>query len=76
VLSDGPKSCSEIAAVTRTPAPSLSRLLRALRSLGVINTIEGGKLELTALGGLLQAKRPGSLRALVLTLGETHYEAW
>jgi ubiquinone/menaquinone biosynthesis C-methylase UbiE len=76
VLSDGPKSCEEIAAVTRTPAPALSRLLRALRSLGVIGTVDGGKFELTGLGGALQAKRPGSLRGLVLTLGETHYEAW
>jgi hypothetical protein len=76
VLSDGPKSCDEIAAVTRTPAPSLSRLLRALRSLGVIGTVQGGKFELRALGRPLRAKRPGSLRALVLTLGETHYEAW
>jgi hypothetical protein len=76
VLSDGPKSCGEIAALTRTPAPSLSRLLRALRSLGVIDTVECGKFELTALGGPLQAKRPGSLRALVLTLGDIHYEAW
>jgi hypothetical protein len=75
VLSDGPKSCDEIAAVTRTPAASLSRLLRALRSLGVVGAVEGGKFELTSLGGPLQAKRPGSLRALVLTLGETHYEA-
>jgi O-methyltransferase domain/Dimerisation domain len=76
VLSHGPKSCDEIAAVTRTPAPSLSRLLRALRSLGVIGSVEGGKFELTALGRPLQAERAGSLRALVLTLGEIHYEAW
>jgi hypothetical protein len=76
VLRDGPKSCDEIAAVTRTATPSLSRLLRALRSLEVIRIVEGGKFELTALGRLLQAKRPGSLRALVLTLGEIHYQAW
>jgi hypothetical protein len=76
VLSNGPKSCDEIAAVTRTPAASLSRLLRALRSIGVLVIVEGGKFELTALGGPLQVKRPGSLRALVLTLGEIHYEAW
>jgi SAM-dependent methyltransferase len=76
VLSNGPRSCDEIAAVTRTPAPSLSRLLRALRSLGVIGSVEGGKFELTALGRPLQAGRAGSLRALVLTLGEIHYEAW
>src|SRR4029077_6386780 len=75
-VGNGPKSCDEIAAVTRTPALSLSRLLRALRSLGVIGSVEGGKFELTALGRSLQAERAGSLRALVLTLGEIHYEAW
>jgi hypothetical protein len=75
-LSDGPRSCDEIATITQTPSPSLSRLLRALRSLQVIRTVEGGKFELTALGRPLQARRPGSLRALVLTLGEIHYEAW
>src|SRR4029077_20124955 len=64
VLRDGPQSCDEIAAVTRTPAPSLSRLLRALRSLGVIGCVEGGKFELTALGRPLQSERAGSLRAL------------
>jgi hypothetical protein len=76
VLSEGPKSCDEIAAATHTPSPSLSRLLRALRSLKLVGTVEGGKFEVTALGRPLQAGTPGSLRALVLTLGEIHYEAW
>jgi hypothetical protein len=75
-LSDGPKSCPEIAAITRAQSTSLFRLLRALRSLKVVGDVEGGKFELTPLGRLLQAKRPGSLRAMVLTLGEIHYRAW
>jgi hypothetical protein len=76
VLSDGPKSCDEIAAATHTPSPSLSRLLRALHSLKLVGTVGDDKFEITALGRPLQARRPGSLRALVLTLGESHYEAW
>jgi SAM-dependent methyltransferase len=76
VLGDGPKSCDEIAAATHTPSPSMSRLLRALRSLEVVSTVAGGRFELAAVGRPLQASRPGSLRALVLTLGEIHYEAW
>ena len=76
VLSDGPKSWAEIAAATSTPASSLLRLLRALRALGVIDTVDRGRFVLTPLGRPLQADRTGSLRALVLTLGEIHYDAW
>jgi ubiquinone/menaquinone biosynthesis C-methylase UbiE len=76
LLSEGPKSCDEIAAATQTPAHSLLRLLRAIRSLGIVETVESGKFALTAVGRSLQAERPGSVRAMVLTLGEIHYDAW
>jgi SAM-dependent methyltransferase len=76
MLSDGPRSWAEIAAATSTPASSLLRLLRALRTLGVLNTVDGGRFVLTPLGRPLQTDRPGSLRALVMTLGEIHYDAW
>ena len=76
VLSDGPRSWAEIAAATSTPASSLLRLLRALRTLGVIDTVDRDRFMLSPLGRPLQADRPGSLRALVMTLGEIHYDAW
>ncbi|HEV3063472.1 MAG TPA: methyltransferase [Vicinamibacterales bacterium] len=75
-LSDGPQSCDAIAVATGAPAHSLSRLLRALCSLGIIAAAGDGRFVLTALGQPLQADRPGSLRAMVLTLGEIHYQAW
>src|ERR1700692_3000484 len=75
-LSDGPQSCDAIAAATGTPAHSLSRLLRALRSLHVIAAAEDCRFVLTALGRPLQAEGPGSLRAMLLTRGEIHYDAW
>jgi hypothetical protein len=75
-LSDGPKSCEAIAAATGTTPHSLSRLLRALCSLRVIAAAEDGRFVLTALGRPLQAEGPGSLRAMVLTLGEIHDDAW
>jgi SAM-dependent methyltransferase len=75
-LRDGPKSCEAIAAAISAPAHSLSRLLRALCSLGVIAAAEDGRFVLTALGRPLQAEGPGSLRPMVLTLGEIHYQAW
>jgi hypothetical protein len=75
-LSDGPQSCEAIAAATNTPPHSLSRLLRALCSLGVIAAAGEGRFVLTSLGQPLQANGPGSLRAMVLTLGDIHYQAW
>jgi SAM-dependent methyltransferase len=75
-LSDGPQSCEAIAAATGTPSHSLSRLLRALSSLGVVAPADEGRFVLTALGRPLQSGRPGTLRAMVLTLGEIHYQAW
>jgi hypothetical protein len=63
VLSDGPRSWAEIAAATSTPASSLLRLLRALHTLGVIDTVDG-RFVLAPLGRPLQTDRPGSLRAL------------
>jgi len=76
LLSEAPKSCDEMAAATLTPAHSLLRLLQAIRSLGIVETVEGDKFALTAVGRSLQAERPGSVRAMVLTLGEIHYDAW
>jgi ubiquinone/menaquinone biosynthesis C-methylase UbiE len=75
-LTDGPQSCAAIAAATGTPSHSLSRLLRALCSLGVIAPADESRFVLTALGQPLQSDRPGSLHAMVLTLGEIHYQAW
>jgi hypothetical protein len=76
LLSEVPKSCDELAAATQTPAHSLLRLLRAIRSLGIVETVEGDRFALTAVGRSLQAERPGSMRAMVLTIGEIHYDAW
>ena len=75
-LSDGPRSCAAIAAATGTSAHTLSRLLRALCSLRVIAAADDGRFVLTTLGRPLQAEGPGSLRAMVLTLGGIHDDAW
>jgi len=75
-LRDGPKSCDEIAIATGAPPRSLARLLRALCSLGVLGASGQDSFVLRPLGRPLQAHRPGSLRAMVLTLGEIHYQAW
>lgn len=75
-LKSGPLSGEELARITEAHAPSLLRLLRALGAIGVLATRPDGRYELTSLGGPLRSGVPGSLRAMVLTLGEIHYQAW
>jgi hypothetical protein len=76
LLKDGPRSSADLAEDTRTHPGSLHRLMRALASLGVFNEEEDNRFALTTVGYSLQSDVPGSLRALVLTLGEEHYHAW
>ncbi|MBI3300999.1 MAG: methyltransferase [Deltaproteobacteria bacterium] len=76
LLKDGPKSGAELAQATRTHAPSLTRLLRALASIGVLAESEDGRFELTPLGACLQSGVPGSVRAAAIMFGETLYRAW
>jgi len=76
VLTDGPKSVDEIANAVEADADSLRRLLRVLSMLHVCQITKSEEFELTALGKVLQSGVSGSLRAIVLTLGELHYKAW
>jgi O-methyltransferase/methyltransferase family protein len=76
VLTNGPKSVDEIANAVEADADSLRRLLRVLSMLNVCQITKSEEFELTALGRALQSGVSGSLRAIVLTLGELHYKAW
>ena len=76
VLSREPKTCDELAAAIHTPTQALSRLLRALSSLGIVTPVDSGRFALTAIGRSLEAERVGSLRSMMLTIGEIHYDAW
>ncbi|MDE3181014.1 MAG: hypothetical protein KGM47_15315 [Acidobacteriota bacterium] len=76
VLEGGPRKCVELTRATGAHPPSLCRLQRALVSLGIC-TIDGqNRIGLTPIGQCLQSNAPGSMRAMVLTLGEEHYQAW
>jgi hypothetical protein len=55
-----------MAAVTKTHAPSLVRVLRMLASVGVFEEQSDGRFTLAHLGELLLPDVPGSLQALVL----------
>jgi hypothetical protein len=76
LLADCPKSCEDIASATGAHCDSLLRLMRALASLGVVAMEEDHLFRLTEIGAPLQSGTPGSLRSMILTLGEEHYQAW
>jgi len=77
LLKSGPKNSSELAQATKTHAPSLYRLLRALDSVGVVAEDEQRRFSLTPLGATLRTDVPGSLRFFAIEeLGENHYPAW
>jgi len=76
LLKDGPKSCSALAAATGADRQSLFRLMRALSSAEVFAHVQNDSFALSSAGESLQSNVPGSLRAIVMTIGEIHYQAW
>ena len=74
-LSDGPQSFVVLAAATGSDAPSLFRLMRALASVGIFSHVGGDRFALSRLAKSLQTDVHGSLRAMVITIGEIHYQA-
>lgn len=76
VLGDGSKSAEEIARAVDADEDSLRRLMRVLCMFNVCQPTESQQFKLTTLGRALQSGVAGSLRSMVLTLGELHYKAW
>jgi DNA-binding transcriptional ArsR family regulator len=75
-LADGQLTGDELAARTGAHGPSLSRLLRFLVELGIV---EGGEREgyrVTETGALLRTEQYGSMRDLALLYGEEFYTGW
>ncbi len=75
LLQDGLRSSAALAAETGSDAPSLFRVLRALSSVGVFSQLGKDCFALSRLGDALRSDVPGSLRAIVITIGEIHYQA-
>lgn len=75
LLKDRPRSSAALAAATESDAPSLFRVLRALSSVGVFSQLDKDCFALSRLGDALRSDVPGSLRAIVTTIGEIHYQA-
>jgi hypothetical protein len=76
LLAEGPRTCEEIAVATGADGSSLFRLMRALGSLGVLAMDDPYVFRLTEIGAPLQSGMPDSLRSMILTLGEEHFQAW
>jgi hypothetical protein len=77
LLIDGAKSIDEIASATRTHAPSLHRLLRALASQGIFAEDEQGRFGLTPMAEPLRSDAPDSLRAVTLyTCDPSFQDVW
>src|SRR5262245_1756608 len=69
-LASGPKDAVELARLTRTNAPSLHRILRALASLGLCTEREDGSFALGPLGSRLRTGDQSSLRSWILWNGQ------
>jgi hypothetical protein len=82
VLADRPRTCEELAQETRTHAPSLHRLLRALAGVGIVSQTEPDdrgpdRFELTEMGRPLTTDAPGSLRTMIdVRCGQEFWRSW
>ena len=76
LLVDGPKHYAEIATATRTDAPTLFRLLRALASVGVFARVDEDRFALNRLTDCLLTGVAGSLRPWAVLNGRRLYTTW
>jgi GMP synthase-like glutamine amidotransferase len=75
LLDGGPKTAGEVAAKTGAHEASISRLLRALVTLGLCSP-RGDGFELTAMGRRLSGNAPGSLRPWAMFEGQFLRRSW
>src|SRR5205807_7976187 len=77
LLADGPRTAEDLAEPTKTHAPSLYRLLRALASCGLLHEVQPRMFVTTPLGAALQTGAPGAAPSTILTLaGDWQWKAW
>ncbi|MBD2018597.1 methyltransferase [Leptolyngbya sp. FACHB-36] len=77
LLAEAPKTSQELAEATKTHAPSLYRVLRALASVGVFAEDEDGRFHLTPNGEFLRHDTPDAIGPMVNVLGEDwHWQVW
>ncbi|NMH97807.1 methyltransferase [Pseudonocardia acidicola] len=77
VLAAGPRTVADLAVATGTHEGSLSRLMRALASVGVYARDDDGRFANTELGEALRAGTPGSVAGWAGLIGRPYYwQAW
>ncbi|WP_210439556.1 methyltransferase [Nocardioides xinjiangensis] len=73
-LASGPRTAAEVAAEAGTDPDATYRLLRACAGHGLL-TRSGDRFALTPLGRALVSQHPGSMRPVVLMIGDPRYQA-
>lgn len=77
LLAEGPRALADLAARTKTHAPSLYRVLRTLASVGVFAEQADSRFALTPTGEYLRTGVKGSLRGLAdLTCSDSTWRPW
>jgi len=76
LLSSGPKSSAELAAILGAHAPSLHRVLRGLVALRICSQGADGRFGLTRGGKRLRTGPGESLRSQAILTGEEYVAAW
>jgi hypothetical protein len=77
LLKEGPKSMETIATATGAQRLPLTRVMRALARLGLVEETESGQFACTPMGALLQREHPESLRGYAVLFGaEWNFRAW
>ncbi len=74
-LSQGTKTCEELATDLSVNVNGLCQLMRLLSKTGIVSVNKKGAYKLTALGSRLCSDTPDSLRGTVLSIAEI-YPAW
>jgi hypothetical protein len=65
----GARTAEDVAEMESSDPQATYRLMRAMASLGLLGYRGGGEFSVTAMGELLRADTPGSLRAAALARG-------
>jgi hypothetical protein len=77
LLAKDPASVSELAAQADVNADALYRVLRLLASVDVVEELPGKKFAATPVSELLRSDVPGSMRDMVLWMGNPfHFKVW
>lgn len=75
-LTEGPKSCEQIARELGASVDALCRVMRGLSALGVLDGTDDGRYELNSLSQLLVSGAEPSARSGVIYWGQEQYQAW